>query len=113
MLFRSGLEHTIFHKSEVLLAVPEAKCRHRSSGHYIQTEPADLSLYREERFVLMKSSSLIRDIANLYFERAGFTPHILFECSNALKLLIRSENKKRFYQADYKIFILRQEIFET
>ena len=77
----AGLEHTIFHKSEVLLAVPEAKCRHRSSGHYIQTEPADLSLYRDERFVLMKSSSLIRDIANLYFEQAGFTPHILFECS--------------------------------
>lgn len=77
----AGLEHTIFHKSEVLLAVPESKCRERTSSNYIQTEPADLSLYSSERFVLMNNSSLIRDIANICFEKAGFTPHILFECS--------------------------------
>ena len=40
-----------------------------------------LSLYSSERFVLMNNSSLIRDIANICFEKAGFTPHILFECS--------------------------------
>lgn len=77
-----GLEHIIFDRYEVLLAIPRNKCRVPVyDGSSFQPEPADLMLYRSERFVLMNKNSLVRDVADVYFQKAGFDPHVFLECS--------------------------------
>jgi len=78
---QAGIQHDILDRQEVLLAVPEEKSIFRSSSSFIQEVPIDLNLFRNETFILMNSNSLIREISDLYFEEAGFKPHVIFECS--------------------------------
>lgn len=77
-----NLEHIILQESEVYLAVPRDQClQEYDPSQTVQTVTADLKLYRSNQFVLMNKHSLIREISDIYFNDAGFTPQCLMECS--------------------------------
>lgn len=80
--YDQNLEHVILEQSEVYLAVPRSRCKQDyNQDLLLQEQPANLRLYKTEQFVLMNPNSLIREITDIYFNNAGFTPQCLMECS--------------------------------
>lgn len=80
--YDKDLEHFVLRKERVYLAVPRTICRQPyDEKKLLQTECANLSLYKSDRFILMNPNSLVREITDVYFSEAGFQPHILFETS--------------------------------
>lgn len=68
---------------EIFLAVPRIHPISELSGPHTPPFPEiDLSLLKEEPFVLMYKTSPIRELIDGLFHKAGFTPHILFETSS-------------------------------
>lgn len=67
----------------ILLAVPRShplSCRAAAPGEPL-TE-IELSLFKEDRFILMFQGSTLRNLIDPLFKNAGFLPDILFETSS-------------------------------
>ncbi len=80
-------EYIHIYYENILLAVPRS---HPLAAHAAPPgEPfatADLSAFREEKFVLMFKDSTLRQVIDPLFREAGFAPQILFETSSNLTL---------------------------
>ncbi|SEA93917.1 DNA-binding transcriptional regulator, LysR family [Oribacterium sp. KHPX15] len=77
-----GLEHIILNESEILLAVPDSMITDDSATVNTSNDaPVSLEKFKSSQFILMNQSSLIREITDIYFEKAHIHPHIMFECS--------------------------------
>lgn len=73
---KSGITYETLAVEEMILAVPTKLVT------ALDMKDGDLSLLREEPFVLTQKASTIRDIVDSIFDDAGFTPNVLFETSN-------------------------------
>lgn len=73
---KSGITYETLAVEEMILAVPTKLVT------ALDMKDGDLSLLREEPFVLTQKTSTIRDIVDSIFDDAGFTPNVLFETSN-------------------------------
>ena len=69
------------------------------STHLLKTKVPVIGVLFKVFFKITESGNTTHK--NSYLRKNRFNLYYAY----ALKLLIRSENKKRFYQADYKIFI--------
>ena len=69
------------------------------STHLLKTKVPVIGVLFKVFFKVTESGDTTHKIS--YLRKNRFNLYYAY----ALKLLIRSENKKRFYQADYKIFI--------
>ncbi len=80
-------EYIHIYFEHILLAVPRS---HPLAAHAAPPgQPfatADLSAFRDEKFVLMFKNSTLRQVIDPLFRQAGFAPHILFETSSNLTL---------------------------
>lgn len=87
---RSSLEYIPIVSEEIYLAVP---ARHPVARQTQQFAEIDISLLKEEPFVLMYQTSTIRPLVDGIFREAGFEPHVLFETANTNTIItmIRSE----------------------
>lgn len=92
---RTGLSYQTITEEELLLAVPSRLASilslpDSSSG---SLPVCDLTILKEEPFVLIQKKSTARDLVDSLFETAGFAPQILFETANNQTILsmIRAE----------------------
>ena len=92
---RTGLSYQTITEEELLLAVPSRLASilslpDSSSG---SLPVCDLTIFKEEPFVLIQKKSTARDLVDSLFETAGFAPQILFETANNQTILsmIRAE----------------------
>ena len=69
------------------------------STHFLKTKVPVVGVFFKVLFKIAESGNTTHK--NSYLRKNRFNLYYAY----ALKLLIRLENKKRFYQADYKIFI--------
>ena len=69
------------------------------STHLLKTKVPVIGVFFKVFFKIAESGNTTHK--NSYLRKNRFNLYYAY----ALKLLIRSENKKRFYQTDYKIFI--------
>ncbi len=72
-------------EENILMAVPAVHPIVKSiKGKNIQT--IDLKLFKNEVFVLLSKNTTMREIIDPLFEKAGFTPNILFETKSSRTL---------------------------
>ena len=92
---RPGLSYQTIDEEELLLAVPSRLANilslpDSSSGSF---SICDLTILKEEPFVLIHKKSTARDLVDSLFQAAGFVPQILFETASNQTILsmIRAE----------------------
>ena len=92
---RPGLSYQTIAKEELLLAVPSrlAGILSLSDSSSDGFPVCDLSVLKEEPFVLIHKKSTARDLVDSLFQSARFTPQILFETASNQTILsmIRAE----------------------
>lgn len=81
---KTGLEYTKIATEELILAMPASKaasypCSLQSDSIFPEF---DLTLLRDEPFVLTHKTSTIRELTDRIFSEAGFSPNVLFETAN-------------------------------
>jgi DNA-binding transcriptional LysR family regulator len=78
----AALDYSVFSQSELLLILPPNHPLGRKvaskNKHYTTI---DLSLLKEENFILLNATTYIRAICNAHFDMAGYAPKVLLECS--------------------------------
>jgi DNA-binding transcriptional LysR family regulator len=82
--YETQLDYEILCNEEIVLAVPKS---HKLAYLADNVEPgkrpvADLSLFKDDNFVLMKKDRKTRQISDNIFKDSGFIPHVLFESSS-------------------------------
>lgn len=78
----SHLEHITFAPCEVVIALPKSHpLASLAAPAGMPHTSLDLRLLEKESFVLMNKDTNIRAIADVHFQKAGFEPKILMECS--------------------------------
>ena len=92
---RTGLSYQTITEEELLLAVPSrlASILSLPDSFSGSLPVCDLTIFKEEPFVLIQKKSTARDLVDSLFETAGFAPQILFETANNQTILsmIRAE----------------------
>ena len=78
---RPELEYMDISPEYMVLGVPISHPLARLAGEnsWERLPVADLSLFREDSFVLLSRETRMRDMIDLAFSQAGFSPRILFE----------------------------------
>jgi DNA-binding transcriptional LysR family regulator len=76
-------EYIILGQEKLMLIIPSGHpVAERSKAHRSRIETISLKELRYEPFVLMDKDSTLRSVCDCAFQKAGFSPHILFETNN-------------------------------
>ncbi|MFV0363432.1 MAG: LysR family transcriptional regulator [Suipraeoptans sp.] len=91
---KESLKYTVLCREEIYFAVPK---RHPVAKNYKKIKGClptiDLSLLKEEPFVLTDSSSTIRHLTDKCLQSAGFKPEVLFETLDMKTVCVMVENE--------------------
>ena len=79
---QTRLKHITSSPCEVVLVLPaDHPLKSLAAPKGMQYPTIDLKLLKEEYFILMNSDTNIRAISDKHFEKAGFEPKVMMECS--------------------------------
>ncbi|NRY60273.1 LysR family transcriptional regulator [Clostridium beijerinckii] len=83
----SNVYHTIL-KENIIVAIPSSHPLAKYGAKYgDELKDLDLSLLKDDNFVLISKGSTIRDVVNPLFKDAGFSPKLLFETRSCKTLI--------------------------
>lgn len=75
-------------KEDIIVAIPSSHPLAKNGSRYGDSlKDIDLSLLKEDNFVLISKDSTIREAINPLFENAGFSPKLLFETRSCRTLI--------------------------
>ena len=99
------LDHIDTKKELMVLGVPESHpLAHLAGPESYKTLPEiDLSLFKNEPFALISRLTRMRDMADLAFRHAGFSPKIRFESSNTYTVvnMVKNQVCSAFFPQSY------------
>jgi len=85
--------YTSILKEDIIVAIPSTHPLAKNGSMYGELlKDIDLSLLKEDNFVLISKGSTIREAINPLFQNAGFSPRLLFE-TKSCRTLINMVNK--------------------
>lgn len=100
-------EYHSANEESIVLAVPTSNPLSKLAGEnsHISPPQIDLSLFRDEQFVMMTHETLMRYMVDDAFERAGFEPQVLFESTSTMTVvnMVNSQVGVAFFPQSYVI----------